>query len=77
MSKSLTATKVPLEKLIKNLMDLYEQGLDFVDITISNDKVENVPLVIMTATDLYLNPNYKEHELREFNLDDDTLDDLI
>jgi hypothetical protein len=50
--------KLSIEALLGMLMDLYESGMDFVDLTSDNSDPEHDKLIIMTR-DEYLNPDTK------------------
>jgi len=69
--------KISLETLINLFIELYESGVDYVDLTTDNSDPKQDKLVIFTK-DGYINPDYyNEDRLAKFDIqeDDDDEDD--
>ena len=57
MKRRFKVEKIPLETLISLLMDLYEKGIDYVDLYANNDDPGQDRLIILTKDD-YINPSF-------------------
>jgi len=82
MARDFRVKKIPLESLISLLLELYEKGIDYVDLTSDYEDPTHDKLIIVTK-DSYINPDYhknlKEDEEDEkgsdYDIDDDDDDD--
>jgi hypothetical protein len=59
--------KIPVESLISLLMELYENGADYVDMS-SDNSVPGQDRLIIQTRDEYMNPEMLEGRKREKNL---------
>ena len=59
--KEFKIEKLPLENLLSLLIQLYENGVDFVDLSADNSDPNQDKLVIVTR-DGYINPEYYNEE---------------
>jgi len=62
MKRTFKVEKMPLEELINLLIELYENGADFVDLSSDNTDPGQDKLIVKTR-DEYINPEY----LKKFN----------
>jgi hypothetical protein len=88
MKRIFKIEKLPLEALINLLIELYENGADYVDLASDSTDPHQDRLIIQTKND-YLNAQFKNREDDEQptrrkalppssdTLDEDKLDDLI
>ena len=69
--------KVPLRFLIENLISLYNEGVDFIDIAgESKDGENNIEIIV--DDDYYCPPEeMDDNNMRKDDLSDDMLNDLI
>lgn len=76
-NKEFKVEKISLETLINLFIELYESGVDFVDLATDNSDPRQDKLVIFTKEG-YINPDYyNEDRLSKFDIqeDDDDEDD--
>lgn len=67
--------KISLETLINLFIELYESGVDYVDLTTDNSDPKQDKLVIFTK-DGYINPDYyNEDRLAKFDIQEDDDDE--
>lgn len=70
MKRIFKVEKLSIEALLGLLMDLYEKGMDFVDLTADHSDPSHDKLIIMTR-DEYINPEAKKQMDEEGqNIDD-------
>jgi len=75
MKRPFKVEKLPLDTLINLLIELYERGIDYVDLSADNDDPAQDKLIIQTK-DSYINPTFtKEDGTRDFIADDEDDDD--
>ena len=68
MKKKFNIEKIPLETLINLFIELYESGVDFVDLSADNSDPHQDKLIILTKEG-YINPDYyDEKRLSEFEI---------
>ena len=73
MKRVFKIQKLELDRLLHLLMELYESGVDYVDLSSDNSTPGQDKLLIHTR-DEYINPEYKGRT-RELNRDDEEDDD--
>jgi hypothetical protein len=61
MENNFSAKKIPLESLLDLLIQLYESGVDFVDLNADNSDPKQDRLIITTLQG-YINPEYYDEE---------------
>lgn len=72
MKRSFKLQKLPLEDLLNIFIELYESGVDFVDLSSDNSDPNQDKLVIFTREG-YINPDYyNEQRLSQFEIEEDT-----
>ena len=74
MKRTFKVEKLPLEVLLNLLIELYEKGIDYVDLAANNDDPGQDKLIIMTK-DSYINPEFTKDGLRSFDPSDEDDDD--
>lgn len=72
MKRIFKVEKLSIEALLSLLMDLYEKGMDFVDLTSDNSDPSHDKLIIMTK-DEYINPEAK----RQMEENGDSIEDVF
>lgn len=72
MSKYFLIRKIPLEKLLHNLKEMYENGLDFIDVGVTIEDNEPLDVLDLIGRDEYMAPEENDR----VNFDDD-LDEII
>lgn len=63
MKRPLKIQKIPLDTLINLLIELYEKGVDYVDLFSNSDDPKQDKLIILTK-DEYINPTFLETGVR-------------
>lgn len=66
MKKIFKVEKLPLETLIDLFMQLYDSGVDYVDLSSDNSDPIQDKLIVMTK-DEYFNPKFVEENPEKFN----------
>jgi|SRR6187399_1394333 len=76
MKRVFKIQKLELDRLLNLLMELYESGVDYVDLSSDNSTPGQDKLLIHTR-DEYINPEYKDksRELNREDVDDDDYED--
>ncbi len=75
MKRPFKIEKISLETLINLFIELYESGVDYVDLTSDNSDPRQDKLVIFTK-DGYINPDYyNEDRLSKFDIEEDDDED--
>jgi hypothetical protein len=74
-NKEFKVEKISLETLINLFIELYESGVDYVDLATDNSDPRQDKLVIFTKEG-YINPDYyNEDRLSKFDIQEDDEDD--
>lgn len=74
-NKEFKVEKISLETLINLFIELYESGVDYVDLATDNSDPRQDKLVIFTKEG-YINPDYyNEDRLSKFDIQEDDDDD--
>lgn len=69
--KPIKVEKIPLESLLKLFIELYESGVDYVDLSSDSSDPRQDKLIILTRTG-YINPKYFDEErLSNFDIEED------
>ena len=74
MKRTFKVEKLPLDNLINLLIELYESGIDYVDLSSDNEDPGQDKLIIQTK-DAYINPKWKNGNRPPPNDSDDDDDD--
>ena len=75
MRRTFKIEKLPLDTLINLLIELYEKGIDYVDLFSNNEDPHQDKLIIQTK-DSYINPQFIKDGFRPDILDNgDEMDD--
>jgi len=69
MKRAFKVEKLPLDTLINLLIELYESGIDYVDLSADNTDPEQDKLIIQTK-DAYINPNFGNTSVDEDRVDE-------
>jgi hypothetical protein len=72
MKRTFKIEKLPLDVLINLLIELYEKGIDYVDLFSNNDDPHQDKLIILTK-DEYINPEFMKDGIRP-NIKDNSED---
>ena len=75
MENLVSLQKIPLERFIDVLIELYDRGADFVDIVGSPDKEQDMMSIIVRLE--YVDPERNDFDNEEEIIDDDDVDDNI
>ncbi len=68
-SQKITLKKIALEEMVFNLVELYEKGVDFIDMEIEVDDVKQVDTIKVTFTTEYLCEEAKIEQLSKKKID--------
>jgi hypothetical protein len=63
MRRRFKIEKIPLDVFINILIELYEKGMDYVDLYSNNDDLNQDKLIILTKDD-YINPDFEKDGIR-------------
>jgi len=74
MRRLFKVEKIPLDTLINLLIDLYDSGIDYIDLSSNNDDPAQDKLIIQTKND-YINPDFKDRTVYNREEGDDSDDD--
>ena len=74
MARDFRVKKIPLENLISLLLELYEKGIDYVDLTSDYEDPTHDKLIIVTK-DSYINPDYHKNLKDDDDNDDNDSED--
>ena len=73
MKRVFKIQKLELDRLLNLLMELYESGVDYVDLS-SDNSVPGQDKLLIHTRDEYINPEYKDKS-RELNREDGDYDE--
>ncbi len=74
MKRTFKIEKIPLDTLINLLIELYESGIDYVDLSSDNSNPEQDKLIIQSK-DSYINPKFNAEDRKGFREEEDDDDE--
>lgn len=74
MKRTFKVEKLPLDSLINLLIELYESGIDYIDMSSDNTDPAQDKLIIQTK-DSYINPSFPKDGFRSHDSSNDPQDE--